>query len=195
MSTYESYTDEQLLQLLIQDDQSAFETIYTRYWLRLYDAAYQRLKNEMQSEDIVQDIFVKLWNRRSDLHIQNLPAYLHTAVRFRVYSYVERNAVSKHFYAPFESITMADSSKADTLVLDKELLSLLHLYIETLPAKRKEIFLMYIKDHLTTGEIADRLGISQKTVQNQLGTSMQGFRKQVAPMVLMLALMGGNWPA
>jgi RNA polymerase sigma-70 factor (family 1) len=194
MSSYETYTDEQLLQLLIQDDQSAFETIYTRYWLRLYDAAYQRLKNEMQSEDIVQDVFVKLWKRRGHLHIQNLPAYLHTAVRFSVYSYVERDASSKYFYGPFEDIIIADSSKADALVLDKELLHLFHLYVESLPAKRKEIFLMYIKDHLTTGEIANRLGISQKTVQNQLGTAIQGFRKQVAPLILVIALMG-NWYA
>src|SRR5580698_6805084 len=101
--------DNELLVLLAQDNRNAFELLYRRYWLELYDAAYQRLKNNQQAEDIVQDIFVNLWIRRDLVKIENLRAYLHAAVRFRVLNYVQRDLASEAFYEPFEAIASYQS--------------------------------------------------------------------------------------
>ena len=186
MVVYNSYTDNELSRLLHQGDEPAFAELYNRYWLELYNTAYQRLKNKEQVEDIIQDVFVKLWIRRAEIQIENAQAYLHTAIRFRVFNYVEREAVHESFFEPFETIGFS-SSTADEKVLEKELLDLVYAYINTLPEKRKQIFLLYIKDNLSTREIAERLNISQKTVQNQLGTAMQNLHTRIAPILIAIA--------
>jgi RNA polymerase sigma-70 factor (family 1) len=181
------YNDNDLLALLAQDNRNAFELLYRKYWLELYDSAHQRLKNNQQAEDIVQDIFVNLWIRRSLVKIENLPAYLHAAVRFRVFNYVQRDLASEVFYEPFESIGFYQSG-ADGLLLEKEMMHLIQLYAETLPERRKQIFLMHINENLTTREIADQLRVSQKTVQNQLGSAMHGLRTHISPLVIIFIL-------
>lgn len=186
MIAYANYTDNELTTLIHNGDEPAFAELYNRYWLELYDTAYRRLRNKEQVEDIIQDIFVKLWIRRAELQIENPQAYLHTAVRFRVFNYVERKTAHESFFEPFESIAYSTAT-ADEKVLEKELLEVVEAYIEALPEKRKQIFLMHIKLNLSTQEIADRLKISQKTVQNQLATSMQGLHNKIAPIIIAIA--------
>ncbi len=185
LTTIASYSDGELLTLLAQDNRDAFELLYRRYWLQLFDAAYQRLKNTQQAEDIVQDIFITIWTRRAVLKIANLPGYLHAAVRFRVLNYVARDAAAPAFYEPFEAI-ISGSQAADGNLLEKELIGLLHAYIKTLPKKRRQIFLLHLRENLSTKEIAGRLNISQKTVQNQLGTALHGLRTHVLPTLFFL---------
>ena len=185
MTTIAIYNDSELLALISQDNCEAFQLLYHRYWLQLYDSAYQRLKDCQQAEDIVQDIFVSIWTRRETLKIENLPAYLHAAVRFRVFNYVTRDIAASSFYEPFEAMT-SQSQGADGHLLEKELISLLNAYIKTLPEKRRRIFLMHIKENFSTKEIAVQLRLSQKTVQNQLGTALHGFRTQVLPTLFFL---------
>jgi RNA polymerase sigma-70 factor (ECF subfamily) len=173
------HTDCELLALLTLDDGQAFEVLYHRYWHQLYDAAYQRLRNVQQAEDIVQDIFVTIWTRRAKQRIENLPAYLHTAVRFRVFNYVERDLANKAFFEPFGTVVDCQSA-ADEQLMSKEMIKLIRLYARTLPEKRRQIFLLHLSDSLTTREIAEQLHIKQKTVQNQLGKVLHGLRSQIA---------------
>lgn len=183
LSHAETHTDQVLLALLVRNDRNAFTVLYRRYWPTLYEAAWKRLKNAQQAEDIVQEIFITLWTRRAALKIDNLPAYLHTAVRFRVLNYVERDLANAAFYEPFEAIT-ASVSNADDLLIEKELTSLVNTYIESLPEKRRAIFILHLKERLSTKEIADRLQVSQKTVQNQLGTALKGLHTRLAPVLV-----------
>jgi len=193
MIAYASYTDNELTTLIHNGDEPAFAELYNRYWLELYDTAYRRLRNKEQVEDIIQDIFVRLWIRRAELQIENPQAYLHTAVRFQVFKFVERDSTSRSFFEPFDSMAYS-SSTADEKVLEKELLEVVEAYIEALPEKRKQIFLMHIKLNLSTQEIADRLNISQKTVQNQLATSMQGLHNKIAPIIIAIAAASASAP-
>jgi DNA-directed RNA polymerase specialized sigma24 family protein len=77
--------DQELIILIKQDDSNAFTKIYQKYWQELYNAAYKRNRNREQCQDIVQNVFTDLWNRRMALTIDNLQAFLHTAVRFQVF--------------------------------------------------------------------------------------------------------------
>lgn len=180
--------DQRLLSLIAANDRSAFEIIYRRYWPELYAAAYRRLKNTVQAEDIVQNIFIKLWMRRSSLQVHDLSAYLHTAVRYNIYNYIARDAVTETFYEPFEAIAAYPVS-ADATILEKELLNLVRIYIAALPRKRRRIFSLYFDENLSTFEIAEKLKISQKTVQNQLGTTMHGLRAQLLPIIILLVCL------
>jgi RNA polymerase sigma-70 factor (ECF subfamily) len=183
-----SFTEQQLLSMMADNDRKAFEIIYRRYWNDLYNAAYRRLKNAEQVEDIVQDIFIRFWERRATLQIENLSAYLHTAVRYKVYNYISRDAVTDAFYEPFEAIAVYPVS-ADAMIIEKELLQLTEDYFATLPKKRQRIFSLYFNEELSTREIAARLNISQKTVQNQLCTTMNGLRAHILPVIIFFVLL------
>lgn len=182
------HTENRLLELVGHHDREAFELLYRRYWSQLYDAAFQRLKNGQQAEDIVQEIFIALWMHKDPLQIDNLPAYLHTAVRNRVLNYVARNKIADSFYEPLASL-LSETATADSALRQKELLELMKAYIGSLPEKRKQIFALYLYHNLSTREIAERLHISQKTVQNQLHATMKGLRSRMVPFLLMALLI------
>lgn len=185
MHTDDIYTDQALLVRLSEGDRQAFEVIYRRYVRELYQAACKRLESRELVEDLVQDVFFRLWNRREQLRVDNLGAYLHTAVRYEILNYVTRNKAPLSFYAPFESLLM-DSDTPENRLIAKELMELVYKYAETLPEKRKQVFLLHIRDKLSAGEIAGELNISSKTVHNHLGTAMNGLRAHIAPAVLLL---------
>lgn len=180
-------SDQELLLMLQEGDRAAFDVIYLRYWRMLCDAAYRRLSDRQQSEDIVQEIFIRLWVRRAELSIDDLPAYLKRAVKYQVFNYVTRNKVSIDFYEPF-ALLLSDTATADGALLAKEVMMLVEDYAATLPERRREIFLLHMQQRLSTREIAERLNLSQKTVQNQLLAAMPGLRTRIAPVVLALLL-------
>jgi RNA polymerase sigma-70 factor (ECF subfamily) len=182
-----SYHDNELVRLLLHDDRSAFDELYRRYWPILYNAAYKRLKTIEPSKDITQEVFIDLWLRRGKVEIENIQAYLLTAVRFQVLKLVSREKNITSFLEPFENMAIS-SFNADGEVIDKELADLFNSWLNTLPEKRKSIFVMHFIDKLTTKEIAERLNISQKTVQNQLGSSVQDLRKSINQYILSLLL-------
>jgi RNA polymerase sigma-70 factor (ECF subfamily) len=180
----DNFQDKELLSLMAQDDHEAFEQLYKCYWLEMYDSAYRRLKNKKQAEDIVQEVFLSLWLRRRKQNIDNLPAYLHTAVKFRVFNYVERNLSHKSFYDPFVEIALS-SKGTDSSLIEKELYNLLIAYINTLNEKKKEIFRLHFVENKSTKEIAEQLKIPRKTVQNQLRSIALDVRSRIAPILIL----------
>lgn len=179
MSIYSSYTDSELLIEIKLDNSGAFTELYDRYWQLLYNSAYKRLQDESPCKDILQDVFKDIWLRRTSLEIENMSAYLHTAVRFQVLKLISRNKYVSHFIQPFENI-IDISLKSDSIINEKEINILLKAWIDTLPQKRRKIFMMRYEERLSTKEIAQKLKISQKTVQNQLGNTLNSLRTRLS---------------
>lgn len=177
------HTDFYLLDRVSGGDSTAFEAIYLRYWRPLLNAAYKRLKDKQRAEDIVQNVFLGLWNRRDHLNILSLSAYLHGAVRYEVLKYISRSKGTLYFHSLLEDVVM-DAAGADTKVLSAEMMELVYAYARTLPAKRRNIFLLHLQHNLSTRQIADTLQITQKTVQNQLRTALNGLQAEGFPAIL-----------
>ena len=175
--------DSVLLQQLSQGDRKAFEIIYRKYWRPLLDAAWKGLQDKQTAEDLVQGVFLSLWQNRKQLQVNNLEAYLKTAVRYKVLNHVVRTKRTYEFFELFYEI-FEEKNTPETTFLAKNLLELIHAYAAILPVKRREIFMLFIQSRLTTKEIAETLGLSQKTVQNQLGISLLGLRAKVAPLLI-----------
>jgi RNA polymerase sigma-70 factor (family 1) len=179
------HIDSHLVERLKAGERGAFEAIYNKYWKQLYDIACKRLGDRDQTEDVLQDVFARLWTRRETLDINNLGAYLASAVRYEVIHYINRNKNALYFYQPFEEVLM-EMDSPDGRLIAKEMLELVYKYADTLPEKRKKIFLLHVQNKLSTREIADELGISRKTVQNQLGTALQGLRTNLTPVIAVI---------
>src|SRR6187402_863141 len=85
MNVPELYTDDVLMQRIQQDDVVAFKQVYNRYWRKLFDAAYNRLRQKEACEECIQEIFVTLWEKRASLTLTTgLSQYLFTAVKYKV---------------------------------------------------------------------------------------------------------------
>ncbi|TZF82624.1 sigma-70 family RNA polymerase sigma factor [Pedobacter sp. BS3] len=174
--------------MIKEDERAAFSEIYRRYWSELYNTAYKRTRDKAQCQDIIQNIFADLWLRRRQLAINNLSAYLHTAVRFQLYKQIARAPQHAAYLDEFEEI-ICSPVYADDKVREKEISDLINLWLAALPEKRRKIFLMHYMEELSTREIASELGISQNTVQAQLYTASQSLRTRLAHfMTITLAL-------
>jgi RNA polymerase sigma-70 factor (ECF subfamily) len=179
------YTDDELLGQLRAGNRMAFEAIYRRYWPVLYTTAYKRLGDKEQTEDVLQEVFARCWIKRETLRIQHLPAYLSSAVRYEVIRYLTRTKTAFSFFEPFEALLLEGETPEERLIA-KELQELVYRYADTLPVKKRQIFLLHVRNKLSTREIAGELQISQKTVQNQLGSALQGLKANLAPVVLVI---------
>jgi RNA polymerase sigma-70 factor (ECF subfamily) len=177
MATQEHISQEVALQLLSDNTEVSFSRLYRFFWPSLFNTAYKRLKDKAACEDIVQNIFSDLWFRKEKVAIANLSAYLHSAVRFHVYKRsIQLNTANTFIKGIDEAIE--SSVKADDALRVKELTDLVELWIAALPAKRRNIFIMHYRELLSTREIAEKLNISQKTVQNQLNTAASEIRSR-----------------
>jgi RNA polymerase sigma factor (sigma-70 family) len=184
----DTLSDHRLLLLVKEGDHHAFTCIYQKYWQELYNAAYKRNRDKEQCQDIVQNVFIDLWARRGDLVIENLPAFLQTAIRFQVFKQIARKPSAAIFLDDLEQI-LSSPIHTDDPLLEKEIIDLLGSWIGALPAKRRQIFLLHYLEDLSTLDISERIGISRKTVQNQLTTASQSLRVRIAHFISLAALL------
>lgn len=180
-----SYSDCDLIKLLKQGDEAAFNEIYNRYWVKLYNDSYKRLKDEALSADIIQDVFADIWIKRESKNIENLGAYLHSAARYHVFLLYKKNKHITAFEEPLEMIAI-DSCQADSVFHEKELRECIALWLEMQPEKRREVFRLKFAEDLSTKEISEKLNVSQKTVQNQFSTSLNLLRSHLAKLLSVL---------
>jgi RNA polymerase sigma-70 factor (family 1) len=171
----QTYSDEQLLALLKESDQQAFEQIYSRYWKKLFALAHHKLKSRQDAEDIVHDIFASIWMRRSELHIQSLEAYLATAVKYKILEYFNK---SIHQSLPAAEETLADMATVlPSDQLDHQFLSrLVEEKIHLLPEKCRFVFEQSRIAGKSNPEIARELNISRKTVEKHISNALRQLR-------------------
>lgn len=177
--------DHLLLQKMKGGSNIAFDIIYEKYWEKLYNTAYKRLNDEDYAKDIIQDIFLQLWQRREDLQIEHLQTYLYTSVRNNVFKYLEKEKRYTPVTKLLEQLSAA-SEKADAYLLRKEFMTSFETLIRTLTPSQQEIFRMRFHEDLCTLEIAKKLNITRKTVQNQLHRSIAQLRHSFGLFVYLL---------
>lgn len=182
-------TDEHLLYLIRESDNDrALEELYRRYWQELYNKAFRRLHSHEVCEEIVQDIFIDLWNHRKKRQINNLQAYLVTSVRYQVLSIYNKFKNSPAFEEPLEHL-LTIPAQSDTNIFYNDLRVAIQEWLNTLPEKRKEIFRLRYLEGLSTKEIAEELSITQKTVQNQLISSNKSLQISLSKHLSVLVLL------
>lgn len=177
MALYRSYSDSELAALLRSGDRAAFAEIYERFKGPLYVHAFHRLGDREETKDLLQQLFTTLWENRESLEIRGqLSGYLFTSVRNRVLKFVAHQQVSSAYIASVQASVQAADGLTDRLVREKELLALIEQEIAALPPKMREIFELSRKQHLSNDEIAEQLGISEKTVRNQVNNALHTLR-------------------
>jgi RNA polymerase sigma-70 factor (ECF subfamily) len=170
-------SDQQLLERLASSDQAVLKHFFDTFYAALCRHGIKYVRIAEVSEEIVQEVFVNFWERRTELNIDgSVSSYLYSAVRYRCINYI-RNQLPKE-QAKTESVDLADEVVADfdTDMTSKDLIKRLRRAIADLPEKCRIIFLLAKEDGLTYREIAEELEVSEKTVENQMGIALKKLR-------------------
>lgn len=181
-------SDLSLIAKMKDGDSYAFTCIYDRYWEMLYRKAYQRLQDESASKDVVQNVFIDLWSRKKTIKIDHLKSYLYGAVRFQVLKQINKSQKFDPFFDLFDQMLISPI-QTDGEVIRDDLAKLLLCWIETLPKRRQEIFVLHYKQQLSVEEIAQELNITRKTVYNQLNETIKNLQWNLARFTTLLLII------
>ena len=170
---------------LITDDSHAVIQLYREHWKGLYYSAYRVLKDKQASEDVVQDIFINIWNKRADLRVNtSWKSYLEASVRYEVYRRVREEK-------KFEPIAgeMAERyfecSSSETVEYN-ECLTQISNKVKGLPEKCRMVYMLSRNEHLSHKEISTRLSISTKTVRNHLTKALRELRLELTDLIVLI---------
>lgn len=156
------------------DDRDAFTELYHRYWDQLFVTANKIIHDVTASQDAVQEVFVSFWQRRKEVDIQSVPAYLHRSTRNQVYKAIRDKKIDDKFYERLKNATISILEESPLLL--KEQQELLLRIIDSLPAECRETFRLSRVEGKTYKEIAAHFGISQKTVEWRMSRCLQHLR-------------------
>ena len=177
-------------------DQKAFELLFSIYFARLNDFAKNVVRDDFISQDIVQEVFVKVWETRSTIESVNLEAYLFRLVRNRCIDYIKHLKVVNnrmqeiHISSKYEELYRIDFIGNEPYVMIEEELKIkIEKTIQSLPDRCREVFILSRMDGLKNKEIAEQLHINIKNVERHLNRAMQSFRKNFFTEQLPVALI------
>jgi len=176
MDTVMSVNDKELLRDLSTGSQEAFERIFNAHWQDLFDIAYARMRDKTAAEDLVQDIFTSIWERRYELNITSpLQHYLRTALKYSIIKQVSRanlhQEAMKHLlermnemeHTVLEHLNIADVNRT----LAEAILSF--------PENMRQIFLLRTENY-TISEIAAAMGLAEQTIKNNTTEALKRLR-------------------
>jgi len=144
----------------------------------MYHNACKIMNDENAAQDIVQDVFISLWKRREELNVQFLKSYLQQSTRFAVLKAIRNQKVDDQFYLRLRQITT--ELVEEQPLLFKEQQAILNQLINALPDDCKESFRMSRDEQLTYKQIAQKLNISEKTVEKRITKSLKFLRQNLS---------------
>ena len=169
--------DKELLDGLKQNDVSAFNTIYIHYSKPLYIYLLHKLKDPELCNDVLQDIFVAVWEKRDELIIAvSIKAYLYQAARFKIIDIYRRDVKYQKYLAELAGYIILDPSAITDRIDNRKKLEEIEIAVNNLPEKMKEIFILSRFEHQSNRYIASKKNLSQQTVKNQISKALRILR-------------------
>ncbi|WP_126970303.1 RNA polymerase sigma factor [Gynurincola endophyticus] len=173
-------TDQEIWEEITCGSLKAFNLLFDRYWDTLYTTAYSYLNDQDACVSVVQDIFTNIWIKRKTLSIEFVGQYLKTAARYHIYKEIKKLKSVKVVYSTtIERSHEDDNNAGEHKLIGQDLESWLDLQLSDLPTRCQEIFRLSRKEGFKNEEIAEQLGISKRTVENQITMALQHIRKNL----------------
>lgn len=168
-----------LLDKIKAGDNKAFEILFHNYYGNLCLYASKFLNNDSAAEEIVQEIFVKFWEQKKQIKIEtSLKSYLFRSVKNQCLNYIKHNIIKERYQKNKGEQLQSDIDFEDHFI-EVDLIKKIEESINSLPEKRREIFRLSKEEGLKYREIAEKLNISIKTVEAQMGLAIKNLREKL----------------
>ncbi|MCD7937807.1 MAG: RNA polymerase sigma-70 factor [Tannerellaceae bacterium] len=172
----------EVLTALVNGDHQAFETIFIAYFNKVKVFVAQLIKSDEDAEELAQEIFFRLWVHRSSLNTSRpFHTLIYTVARNAAFNYIKHQAVEQQYSLHY--IPLDENETPEEVLYAKELALLIEMATSKMPAQRQKIFRMHRQEGLNSDEIAEKLQIARKTVDNQLSLAIKDMRKMLAHFV------------
>lgn len=184
LEDFSTYSDEELLEKIRQDNDKAFAEIFERYWKRIHAITFSKLGNHEATREIVQEIFLSLWDRRKTLLIHNFSQYIFGCVRFKCLDQIYRKHSHEKYWAYYKQLLEeSEESTAHTVEYD-DLMDALQAGMERLPEKSKKVFRLSRLEGRSIREIAAALNLSEKAIEYHLTRSLKELRLHLKDFII-----------
>lgn len=180
--------ERRLIRDLKRGDAMAYAAIYHRYFQPLYTYSRQFTKSAHDAEDLVQDVFAKLWQSRENIrHEDSIKGLLFTVARNNLISTFRRMASAPALEDYMDHVNTLGREDASAIEY-KEFVEQLERAIDTLPPAQQRVFRMSRLEYLSNNEIADRLGINEQSVKNSLSQALKQLRAHLKYLLIAVLL-------
>lgn len=179
-----------LLEKLKNDDQSAFTIIFKKYYQDLVRFSFHYTRNSEVSEEIVQDVFLKLWENRTSLIVHNsLKSFLLKAVQNRCIDSLRHMSITNKYAALVLEHPILFENDTENYILHSELEEHFNIAIEKIPAQYSEVFRMSRMEAMNYHAIADKLGLSVRTVEVRVGKAISLLREELKDYLFLILVL------
>ena len=172
-------TEKELIILLKEGDEKAFTTLYRRYWSKVYNFSRLYLSSILEIEEVVQEVFVKVWESRSLLREDdNFKGFLFVITRNLVFNQFRRSFNENAYKLTVLSSIMPYYNLEEELTA-ADLQEFIEKMVKELPPRQQEVFNLSRNAHLTYKEISIRLNINKKTVERHINEALKFLKKNI----------------
>lgn len=183
-------TEQQLISALQEGQREALRQIFDKHYENLVQRLYRLVPDQSTAEDLVQEVFVKLWEKRADLEIrQSLGGYLYRMAMNQGLSYLRKQKSRKDSF-PGAVPEKSSDRGAEEELKKAELQQKIQAALATLPPRCREVFVLSRYEELSYRAIAEKLEISIKTVENHLSKALKTMREHLQDYLPLLFLLG-----
>lgn len=176
----QDYEDSDLISKIQDGSYEAFEILYNRYKKKLYAFSYKYLKNHSDAEELLQVIFVSLWDHRKSLNDSlSVRNYLYRCATNKIYDHLRKIYVHNKFVEHQRINERSDNNTTIDEIYYKDLKESIDLLMEDLPPQQKNIFFLSRYKYLSNKDIAEKLNLSVRTVETQIYNVIKTFKKKL----------------
>jgi len=176
-----SLNNELLITHFKSGNQKAFKTLFDQYWEVMFIKANSILRNRDVAQDVVQDIWLNLWNQREKLVISKFDSYVLRSVSYGCYKYLRDNKFTTTQLQIIDSLSVSSADIEDQYNLEATQ-KVIDRSLEDLSPRCQQIFTLSRMDDVPNEEIALELGISKRSVENQVSLALEVIRKHLATL-------------
>ena len=181
------YNDGQLIRLIRNGDEPAFDRVFILYFKNLHAYAATIIKDNEAAEEVIQNVFCRIWEKRHQLNPDGyLKSFLYRAVHNECLNYLKHQRVRSTFQVYYTEQAEQREGNLSKEIQASELEQHIHRAVHELPDKCRAIFQLSRFEQLRYQQIADQLNISVKTVENQMGKALKLLRLKLADFLILL---------
>jgi RNA polymerase sigma-70 factor, ECF subfamily len=189
MNDFNSYTNEELMQEIKADNMFAFDALYRKYNKKLYKFGYSILKSKEDSENLIQDVFLNLWENRHKVEKNaSIQSYVFTIAYNSAISILRKKTKDFQFVEYLKSLQEITEEPVNVELEYNELTAKLDKIINELPQRQKEVYLLHKVEGLKYNVIAEQLHISVNTIENHMSRALKTIREKLGDYSLLAIL-------